>query len=72
MSKIPRISGAEAVRALARIGYVTVRQKGSHVRLACVGRTSLTVPMHPELKAGTLRAIISTAGLTVDEFIALL
>ena len=72
MSKIPRISGNEAVRALSRIGYAVARQKGSHVRLLCPGRTPVTVPLHPELKTGTLRAIISTTGLTVEEFVALL
>lgn len=32
----------------------------------------LTVPNHKELAKGTLRAIIREAGLTVDEFAALL
>jgi predicted RNA binding protein YcfA (HicA-like mRNA interferase family) len=33
---------------------------------------SVTVPNHKELKPGTLRSIIRQAGLTVDEFLALL
>jgi predicted RNA binding protein YcfA (HicA-like mRNA interferase family) len=31
--KLPVISGADLIRALGKFGYVTVRQKGSHVRL---------------------------------------
>jgi hypothetical protein len=33
---------------------------------------SLSVPQHPEIAPGTLRALIRSAGMTVDEFIALL
>ena len=66
------ISGAECVRALSRIGYREVRRKGSHVRLACEGRTAVTVPMHDMLDRGTLRSIIRTVGLDVEEFVDLL
>ena len=68
----PLISGKDCVAALARIGYVQTRQRGSHVRLECQGRAPLTVPMHAELDRGTLRAIIKAAALTVEEFTALL
>jgi predicted RNA binding protein YcfA (HicA-like mRNA interferase family) len=60
------------VSALARLGYVQTRQRGSHVRLECPGRAPLTIPMHSELDRGTLRAIIKAAGVTVEEFGALL
>ncbi len=33
---------------------------------------SLSIPLHPELAPGTLRSLIRAAGLTVDEFVALL
>lgn len=33
MSRLPVISGPQAVAALERIGYITVRGKGSHIRL---------------------------------------
>ncbi|MEQ1506781.1 MAG: type II toxin-antitoxin system HicA family toxin [Myxococcota bacterium] len=66
------MSGAECVQALSRIGYVVARQKGSHVRLTCAGRTPVTVPLHPELDRGTLRSILRTAELSVEEFLDLL
>lgn len=52
-----------------------VRQKGSRVRLrhpSDPARIPLTVPDHKEFKPGTLRALIRDAGLSVDEFAALL
>lgn len=73
MSKLPVISGRECVRALERAGFVFTRQKGSHVFMARENPfASVTVPNHKEIKPGTLRSIIRDAGLTVDEFIALL
>ena len=72
MAALPRISGADAERALRGAGFVRVSQKGSHVKLRNdAGRTVIN-PMHPELASGTLRSIIRQAGLTVDEFTALL
>jgi predicted RNA binding protein YcfA (HicA-like mRNA interferase family) len=68
MSKLPVVSGAEAAKAFGSFGYEPVRQTGSHVRMKCEGRQPITVPQHDELKRGTLRRLISDAGLTVDEF----
>lgn len=58
--------------ALERFGYRRTRQKGSHVRLKAGGRPPVTVPLHRELKAGTLRSIIRTTGVSVEEFTAAL
>jgi len=49
-----------------------LRKKGSHVRLVCEGRAPVTVPTHHTLDRGTLRSIIRTADLTVEQFIGLL
>jgi predicted RNA binding protein YcfA (HicA-like mRNA interferase family) len=72
MPPLPVISGKQCVAALRRIGYEQARQKGSHVRLACAGKSPVTVPLHEELDRGTLRSIIRTAGLTPEELAALL
>ena len=69
---LPRISGAEAVRALERGGFIRVGQKGSHVKLRNGAGRVVIVPMHAELAAGTLRSIIRQAGLTVEAFLDLL
>jgi predicted RNA binding protein YcfA (HicA-like mRNA interferase family) len=71
MSGLPVISGRDTVAALQRIGYVVMRQKGSHIRLrhpTDSRRVPVTVPDHKELKSGTLRTIIRDAGLSVEEF----
>jgi predicted RNA binding protein YcfA (HicA-like mRNA interferase family) len=69
---LPLISGHVCIAALGKLGYQHVRTKGSHARLECPGHTPLTVPLHSEIDRGTLRAIIKAAGLTADEFEALL
>ncbi len=74
MSKLPVVSGPDSVKALRRIGYEVDHQTGSHLilRRTTPPHRRLTVPNHRELAKGTLRAIIREAGLTVDEFTALL
>jgi predicted RNA binding protein YcfA (HicA-like mRNA interferase family) len=73
MSKLPRISGRECVRALERAGFCVKRQHGSHVILRLDDPfTQVVVPDHRELDRGTLRAIIRQAGLSVDELVELL
>lgn len=74
MSALPRVSGREVVRALRKIGYERDRQRGSHIvlRQTAPPQRRITVPDHREVAKGTLRAIIRQAGLTVDEFNALL
>ena len=73
MVKQPVVSGAEAVKAFQRAGWRVDRQKGSHVVLLRPGHiASLSVPQHPELAPGTLRALIRAAGLSMEEFAALL
>jgi predicted RNA binding protein YcfA (HicA-like mRNA interferase family) len=68
---LPIVGGADVIAALAKVGFVQVSQRGSHVKLRNVGRTVI-VPMHRELATGTLRSVIRQAGLTPAEFIALL
>ena len=68
MARLPTCSGEEAVRALERLGYERGRQRGSHVFLKCEGRSSLSVPLHKQLKSGTLRGLIRDSGFSVKEF----
>ena len=77
MTKLPRISGRECVKALQRAGFDERpgkrRQSGDHVFMQHNDPYfATTVPLHKELKPGTLRAIIRQAGLTVEEFVDLL
>ena len=73
MSKLPQISGQECARALSRLGFYLKRQEGSHMILRCDDPfVQVVVPDHKELDRGTLRAIIRQAGVSVEEFVALL
>ncbi len=66
--RLPVLSGEQLVRALGKLGWEVVRQRGSHVRLKHPERqTPLTVPLHRELKRGTLGGILADAGLDADE-----
>lgn len=71
MPALPILSGRACIAALALLGYQVTRQKGSHVRLECGGRSPVTVPLHDELDRGTLRSILRTVNLTPEEFIEL-
>ncbi len=74
MSRLPVISGREAVRAFEKTGYAVHHQTGSHIilRQGNPPHRRLSVPDHKELAKGTLRGLIREAGLTVDEFLDLL
>jgi predicted RNA binding protein YcfA (HicA-like mRNA interferase family) len=73
MTKLPRISGRECVRALEKGVFFFKRQEGSHIILRRNDPfAQIVVPDHKELDRGTLRAIIRQAGLSIDEFTNLL
>lgn len=71
--RLPVVSGAQLIRVLEQLGWTVVRQRGSHVRLKHPARTdALVVPMHRELKRGTLAAILRDAGVNRDQLDELL
>jgi predicted RNA binding protein YcfA (HicA-like mRNA interferase family) len=74
--RLPSVDGKSIVRALEKAGFNVVRTSGSHCRLvhATDPTRQTTVPVHGgrDIPRGTLRDIISQAGLTVDEFLELL
>jgi len=71
MPKLPRISSREAIRLLERLGFEQVRQTGSHVVMKKTpeGEIGCVVPLHRELKVGTLSGILKQAQVTIEEFI---
>ena len=73
--KLPVVSGRQVIRALERVGYCVVRQRGSHIRLRDEddpNHLPVTVPDHKTVKPGLLRKILRDADLAVDEFADLL
>lgn len=71
MPDYPVLSGAEIIRALERLGFQQARQRGSHVVMRR-GGVGCVVPLHREVKRGTLGGIIRQTGITADEFVAAL
>lgn len=65
--KLP-VNGADAVKALRRLGFATDHQTGSHhVKRGADGRI-VVVPMHRPIKRGTLRNVLKQAGIAVEQF----
>ncbi|MFQ6135126.1 MAG: type II toxin-antitoxin system HicA family toxin [Nitrososphaerales archaeon] len=68
---MPVVSGRKVVKALSKVGFEVLYQKGSHVNMKKDDRF-VTVPLHRELDRGTLTAIIAESGMTKEEFVKLL
>lgn len=73
MSKSPRQSGAQIIKVLVKeFGFEVVRQKGSHVvlRKFVAGKKIVTiVPVHKEVKLGTLFGILELGRIKKDDFL---
>jgi len=72
MVELRRVSGQETSRALERLGFKQVRQRGSHVVLrkeTAEGQVGCVVPLHRELAIGTLRGILRQAHVTIESFV---
>lgn len=71
MGKLRILSGREVCAILERHGFRQVRQRGSHIimqRLVEGSTTTVPVPDHTEIRAGTLRSIIRQSGVPRSEF----
>jgi predicted RNA binding protein YcfA (HicA-like mRNA interferase family) len=72
MKKFPRcLPAAELIKALCKLGFEQKRQKGSHVILikeTGEGKVGCTVPLHKELKIGTVKGILKQAKISEEEF----
>jgi predicted RNA binding protein YcfA (HicA-like mRNA interferase family) len=72
MASLPILSGRDVVKAFAKDGWQLARQRCSHMILAKTGHmATLSVPDHREIAKGTMRSLIRSSGLTVEEFAAL-
>lgn len=71
MPKLPHVSGAAVVRALERLGFERLRQSGSHVIMRR-GSKGCVVPLHSEIKVGTLAGVLRQADVSPEDFIAVL
>ena len=72
MPRLPRMTGQEARRAFERAGWIHTRTTGDHMMLTKPGSRTLVVPDYAVVPPFILRGLIRTAGLSVEQFIALL
>ncbi len=70
MPKLPGISQRDAVRVFEKLGYRIARQSG-HIVMSN-GKRRLIIPRHNPINPMTMGAIAKDAGLTPDQFRALL
>jgi predicted RNA binding protein YcfA (HicA-like mRNA interferase family) len=72
-TKLPAVSGMDCIDALKKIGFYVTRQKGSHIYLRRdEPYVQFSVPNHKTVYKGTIKNICRLAGLTIEEFNALL
>jgi predicted RNA binding protein YcfA (HicA-like mRNA interferase family) len=70
MPSLPVLSGQEVVRIFLAFSWRIVRKRGSHILMVKEGEVvTLSIPDHKVVARGTLRSLIRSANLTVDEFV---
>lgn len=72
MPKVPSENYDRIIAALLRLGFVRVRQRGSHIRLEreLLDRTiRITVPAHRPVKRSTLSHILKQAEIPLEDFL---
>ena len=75
MPKLPRISGKEIIRTFEKLGYVQVRQHGSHVIMVKYfddRKVGCAIPKHDTVAVGTLNGILKQVHVSTEEFISAL
>ena len=68
MPKLPVVSARDLIKALSRLGFVIVRQRGSHVFLQR-GADTTVVPFHAEVKKSTLKRILKQANVELEDLL---
>ena len=72
MPRLRKLSGHDVVKILCnKLGFSIKGRSGSHVRLSKItdyGKIGTVVPMHDELKIGTLKGILKLANISEEEF----
>ena len=69
--KYPLLRPEEVISALAKRGFVYKSQRGSHAKYTN-GHRITVIPIHDEIARGTLKSILTQAGIELDDFLKLL
>jgi len=72
MGKPPVLKPREVVSILEKLGFVEVRQRGSHRQYRHMDGRQTTIPFHKgqDISPILLRRIAGDIGLTIEEFLA--
>ncbi|MCL1827080.1 MAG: type II toxin-antitoxin system HicA family toxin [Candidatus Cloacimonetes bacterium] len=71
MPHYPVLKPREIISALSKKGYKFKRQRGSHA-IYSDGHHNVTIPMHDTVDTFTLKSILQTVEIELDEFLKLL
>ena len=71
MSRVPVLKPREVIRALERLGFVEIRQRGAHRQFRHPDGRGTTVPFHSsrDIAPPLLRQIIKDIRVTLEEFL---
>jgi predicted RNA binding protein YcfA (HicA-like mRNA interferase family) len=71
MPPLPTLSSVQVVKAFQKWGWQVVRQRGSHIIMTKPGQmATLSIPDYSEVAKGTLRGLIRSANLSIDQFLS--
>ncbi len=73
-SKYPILSPKQIIKALSKLGFEKISQRGSHAkyRNQATPVKTVIIPMHSEIARGTLKSILEQANISLEEFLDLL
>jgi predicted RNA binding protein YcfA (HicA-like mRNA interferase family) len=71
MGKVPVLKPREVITILETLGFIEVRQRGSHKQFRHPDGRSTTVPVHSgrDISPILLRQIVKDIGMVIDEFL---
>ena len=76
MSKVPSLSFFKIINAMQRLGFLVVRQRGSHIRLqrrlSNGELVKVTVPAHQPVLRSTLSHVLKQARIDLEQFLSVL
>jgi len=73
MPQLPCLSGRDVVKVFQSFGWSVARKRGSHIVMVKDGEpATLSIPDHREIAKGTMRSLIHSANLTIDQFLSAL
>ena len=68
--KLPLLSGRQVLAALARLGFVEVHRRGTHVKMEHPDGRKIVFPFHDEIDRYTLKGSLRDADVDAEEFLA--